>query len=219
MRWIKDCLISPHKAFRRLSKKPSLWEGATVVLAVAAVRGLANYNYFGKMSLYAVSERMRGLFKPEIGIMIPKQLHYALMIASGLLGVAGLLLRWLLSSAMFHVFSKPFKSEGKFKGILSLSGCALTPLLFQNILRLVDSLTISLDQVVKLETQLRLTQPLTIRILNASTELFNIFGIWTIILSVLAVEENYELPRAKSVIVVVLSYMILLLVSTLSPFL
>lgn len=207
IRDIIECLTSPQSSFRSILEKPSLMKATALILVIAMVAAWASLNYTSKLP------SLEGLL-PGQGIPVnPEQLRPALTIMSAVTALTGIFGTWLASSALVHGFSRALRGKGTFKSMLTLAGYASIPLLIQHVLRLADSFMVS-EEALQLATNLQIPV-----IAEAAVGIFTIFGIWSMILLIIAARENYKISTAKSAAATILSFIILIFISAFLPFL
>ena len=200
------CLISPQSSFRSILEKPSLMKATALILVIAIVAAWASFNYTGKLPLsYFIDQRPGGIVNPE-------QLRQASIIAGAMMALIGVFGTWLISSALIHGFSSRLGGKGTFRSMLTLAGFASTPLLIQQVLRLADSFMVS-EEALQLATSLQMPA-----IAEAAVGIFTIFGIWSMILLIIATRENYKMSTAKSTAATILSFIVLIFISAFLPF-
>ncbi len=212
IREIIGCLTSPRSSFRSILEKPSLMKATALILVIAIVAAWASFNYTGKFPpSFFVDQRPGGIVNPE-------QLRQASMIVNAMVGLIGVFGTWLISSALIHGFSSPFGGKGTFKSMLTLAGYASTPFLIQQVLRLADSFTASQEEVLHLLTGFQISvYPLLNTIANAAMNIFTIFRLWSIVLLVVAIRENYKMSTARSIVIVATSFILIALLSMFLP--
>jgi len=200
------CLISPQSSFRSILEKPSLMKATALILVIAIVAAWASFNYTGKLPLSYFIDQLPG------GIANPEQLRQASIIAGAMTALIGVFGTWLISSALIHGFSSRLGGKGTFRSMLTLAGFASTPLLIQQVLRLADSFMVS-EEALQLATSLQMPA-----IAEAAVGIFTIFGIWSMILLIIATRENYKMSTAKSTAATILSFIVLIFISAFLPF-
>jgi len=200
------CLISPQSSFRSILEKPSLMKATALILMIAIVAAWASFNYTGKLPpSFFVDQRPGEIANSE-------QLRQASIIAGAMTALIGVFGTWLISSALIHGFSSRLGGKGTFRSMLTLAGYASTPLLIQQVLRLADSFMVS-EEALQLATSLQMPA-----IAEATVGIFTIFGIWSMILLIIATRENYKMSTAKSTAATILSFIALIFISAFLPF-
>ncbi|MGB9622693.1 MAG: hypothetical protein ACPL07_02500, partial [Candidatus Bathyarchaeia archaeon] len=100
--------------------------------------------------------------------------------------------------------SRTISTVRGFKRLATLLGFTYIPLMFQQILRVVDSYSIS-EEFLNAYIQ-STNQSYIGSIANVVIKTFSIFGIWTFALTVLAISNNSNLVIKKSIPVTVVIY-------------
>ena len=59
--------------------------------------------------------------------------------------------------------------------------------------------------------------PLLNSIANAAVDTFTIFGLWSIVLLIIAARENYKMSTARSIVAMALSYILIVFLSVFLP--
>lgn len=227
---IVGCLTSPRRTLQEILEKPNLKKATMIILLIAIMAGWASYNYTGKLPFTPEllpgggtlpRGPFGGMFRSGAGgagqsnPQFPMQIR---PILSTIVGIVGILGSWLISSILFHLISKTQGGNGEFKNMLTLAGYASTPLLIQQLLRLVDSFLITEDVITQFAQGLQLfASPFPNAVLNSAMKTLNIFKIWSIILMIIAIKKNYKISTSRSVIVSVGAYVILIFVSIVLP--
>ncbi len=212
IRDIMGCFISPRSSLKSILKKPSLKKATALILVIAIVAAWASFNYMNKLPLTSFLNREDEDYFPGQGLPVnPEQLRQALGIMSAMTTLIDVFATWLISSALIHGFSKTLRGKGSFRNVLTLAGYASAPLLIQQILRLADSFMIS-QEALQLATSLQMSA-----IAEAAVNIFTIFGIWSMILLIIATRENYKISTTKSTVAVVLSFIVVVFISAFLP--
>jgi len=191
---VVECVRSPRSTFGSLLGESSLRNSILLVSTIAIIASLASYNYMGKLT-----QSKTGIFP----IMT-------------LIGIFG---SWLISSSFLQVFSRVQGVKSSLRNILILTGFASTPLLIQQILRLIDSFTISPKQLLQLIIRSQIIENQFLNsALNSAFDNFNIFLLWSLYLQAIALQENYKISRNRSIITVIVTFIMMLIVSIFLPF-
>lgn len=194
LRQIIECIISPRSIFRSLLDESRLRNSILLVSTIAIIASSASYNYMGKL--------------PQ-----SKMIIFPIMKLISIFG------SWLISSSLLHVLSRVQGGKSSLRNMLILAGFASTPFLIQNTLRLIDSFTISPDQVLQLMIRSQIFENQFLNsVLNTALDKFNIFWLWSLSLLVIALQENYKISRTRSIITVIVTFIIIVLISTFIPF-
>jgi len=189
-----ECIRSPSSAFRSLSDESSIRDSILLVLTIAIIASLASYNYVGKIT--------RG-----------QTIIFPIMTLIGVFG------KWLISSSFLYVFSRVQGGKSSLRNMLILVGFASTPFLIQHILRLIDSFTTSPEQVLQLIIKSQIFENKFLNsALHSALDKLNVFWVWSLSLQVISLKENYEMSRNRSIITVIVTFIMMLFVSTFFPF-
>jgi len=221
LRQVIGCIASPRRTFKSIAGKPSLVKAAVIVFFIAVFAAWASYNYLGKFPLPSVTpqDRNRGFPGPG-GFVNPEQIRQTLMVLGAVMKLVGVFAAWFVSSAILHGFSRVTGGKGNFKGVMALAGYASTPLLILHLLRLADSILTSEEGMLQLMGGLQLSaNPFLNLTLNSVLNTFSLFRVWSMALLVIALREYYGISTSKSVLVVLLSYVLIALLSAFFPLL
>jgi len=209
---IIGCIISPRSSFKSILEKPNLIKATALILVIAIVAAWASFNYTGKLPLSFFADQRPG------GIVNPEQLRQGSMTINAMLGLISIFGIWIISSALIHGLSSRLGGKGTFRNMLTLGGYASTPLLIQQVLRLADSFTASQGEVLQLVTDFQISaHPLLNTIANATMNIFTIFRLWSIVLLVVAIHENYNMSTARSIVVAAISFILVAFLSIFLP--
>jgi hypothetical protein len=210
LRQVIHCLKSPKSSFKSILEKPSLRMAAALIFVIAIIAAWAGYNYMGKLPLK---------FPVEGGLVNPEQIRQALMVVSVIASFISIFGGWFISSALLHAFSRFQGGKGTFKNMLTLAGYASTPLLIQNLLRLIDSFTVSQEELLRIAGTLQVSsQPFLNAIANIAINTFTIFRLWSMALIAIALRENYKISTSRSIATVIVTYIIMMFLSIILPF-
>jgi hypothetical protein len=213
IREIIGCFISPRSSFKSILKKASLKKATALILVIAIVAALASFNYMSKLPQTSFPEQGPSGPIPGQGTPITaEQFRQVLGIMGAMTALIGVFATWLISSALIHGFSKTLRGKGSFRNMLTVAGYASVPFLIQQILRLADSFMVS-EEALQLATSLQMSV-----IAEAAVGIFTIFGIWSMILLIIAARENYKISTAKSTAATILSFIVLIFISAFLPF-
>jgi len=181
---VVKCVMFSKKSFESRSQNPRLLTSTTLVVASGVLSAIAAYNY------YRFSSPV-GTF-PELVAVI---------------SFLGVVMNWVLSSAILHAFSAIMGGNGRLRTIFALNAIASVPLLIQNLLRTYDSVlspSSGWRQVNFLSSMGSLS-------LNSALYYFTLFRIWAILLSAIAVIMTYKISKKKSALVAIMSALTLFL--------
>jgi hypothetical protein len=222
IRQVLEFLTSPRTFFSSKLEKPSLLKAAALILVIAIIAAWASYNYMGKLPLTQMAERLDSnefpTMGPPSGLVNSEQLRQASMIVSAITGLTNIFGGWLISSILLHSFSKAQGGKGAFRSMLTLTGYASIPLLIQHSLRLVDSFSVSQEEVRQLVGRLQISaDPFLNATANAAIDILSVFRIWSIVLLVVAVSVNYKTSTCKSTVTAIITYALMIFLSAFLP--
>jgi hypothetical protein len=193
LRQIIECIIAPRSAFRSLLKESNLRYSILLLSTIAIIATLATYIYLEK-------------------------LQYLITIFP-IIKLISVFSSWLISSSLLHIFTRVQEGKSSMRNMLILSAFTSTPLLIQHTLRLIDSLTINPEQVLHLMTWSQIFENRFLNTaLNSALNKLSIFWLWSIYLQVIALQENYKISKTRSIITVIVTFIIMILISTFLPF-
>lgn len=181
---------SPRNCFKTV-REEDLRKGLALVIIVAILSVLAALTYASKIPINTMPG-IRGL-----GAL------YALK--NGLNVITG----WLLTSIIIHLLARILVGKGGFMRILAQTGFASTPLIIQQTVRILDAYIISENELSRLLGVRSLGQSLPLNFMSQLLALFTVFGFWTFMLTTIAVSNNYESSKTRSIALTSFSYLIL----------
>ncbi len=188
-RQIIECIIAPRSAFRSLLNESNLKHSILLISTIAIIATLATYIYLEKL------QNLITIF-PIIK----------------LISIFG---SWLISSSLLHIFTRVQGSKSSLRNMLILIAFTSTPLFIQHTLRLIDSLTINPEQVLQLMTRSQIFENRFLNTaLNSALNKLSIFWLWSTYLQVIALQENYNISKNRSIIIVIVTFIIMILMST-----
>ena len=190
----------PSETFKHITEK-DLNKGLLIIIITALLSGFAGSTYFSKMSLGPQLSDMQSQMAPFIAI------------ANALTYVT----RWLAPSLIIAVIAKLRIGDGSTKQLFAMTSFASMPLLFQQILRIIDSQIISPSEVGQVIASRFTGEGFLVRFLNQGLNVLNVFGLITLVVTVYAVGENYGTSNSKAAQITVLSYLTYLIIRTFLP--
>ena len=107
--------------------------------------------------------------------------------------------------------AKVLVGEGSSKRMLAMTSFAFMPMAAQQLLRVLDAMTISSTNLAALAASQLNATGLLGKIINQAIGVFTIFGLLTVLLNTYAVSANYGADTRKSVTVTVAAYLIYVL--------
>ncbi|MCD6479234.1 YIP1 family protein [Candidatus Bathyarchaeota archaeon] len=197
------CLINPLDTLSKVDER-DLWIGLVVVLLIAFLASTARYNYAMKLPIEIPEflQRPGSRVNPET---FKRNIAYFQAFSEG----ATTILNWLLTSILIHLYTRALGGRGSLRRLMAKAGFASTPLLIQQLLRLIDSYTITGENLLELIASLQSWTP---RILTH----ISLFQIWLLILLIIAASTNYRTSKRRAAASTLLAYLTLLLIPLLS---
>jgi hypothetical protein len=185
---------SPRSTFESIDEK-DLRKSISVILLIALVSAAASSTYMSKINIPLPNTGTL----PAMG-----NLRSVISVISGLVGFLGVIISWILITALVYAVAKMFGGQGMLKGFYAQTGFAYSPFLIQHLLRLIDALTFNSSLGIP---------TIGNRLISAFLGTFNVFGIINIILLIIAVSVNQKIGVKKAAIITLLTTTILLLPS------
>ena len=219
---VSRVLTSPREAFEAIGEE-DLLKGVAIVLAAAVLAAWAGALYNSKMDLAAlVISQMRqgGFIDPhtpgaqsiDVDAMISRLLP---LIALG--SSLGAFNRWIFPNLLVLLAAKILVGEGSSKRALAMTGFAHAPMVVQHLLRVVDAYRITSPQLAAIVSSSLVATGLIGRVLIQALNVFTVFGVATVALTVFAVSTNYRTSRKRAAAVTVSSYIVYVLLRTFLP--
>ncbi len=213
-------ITSPRRAFHDIEER-DLRAGLLVVLLVAVLSAWAGMTYFSKTDLNLQATGQAGplghggpmFFQPgaQDSQIDFEAIRSRLMPFIAIGNVVGTFIRWLVPSLLVLITAKVLVREGSSKRMLAMTSFAFMPMAAQQLLRVLDAMTISsTDLAAFTASQLALTG-LVGKIINQAIGVFTVFGLLTVLLNTYAVSANYGADTRKSAMVTVAAYLIYVL--------
>jgi hypothetical protein len=182
---VLKCIMFSKRSFEYVSQSSRVLTPTTLVVASGVLSGIATYNYYRSS--------------------LPSSVFLGLLAVISFLGVV---MNWVLSSALLHASSRIMGGDGRLRTIFALNAIASAPLLIQNLLRIYDSVK-SLNSGWRLITFLNSMEGLS---LKSAIYYFTLFRIWAILLSAVAVMVTYKTSGKRSALAAATSALGLFLV-------
>jgi hypothetical protein len=222
---VSGVITSPKKAFRDIEER-DLRTGLLIVLLAAVLSAWAGMTYFSKTELNLRAAGQAGpsgrggpgFFQPGVqdSEFDFEAIRSRLMPFIAVGSFVGTFIRWLVPSLLVLLVAKVLVGEGSSRRMLAMTGFAFIPMAAQQLLRVLDSLTISsadLAAFASRPTSIGLVGKIT----NQAIGVFTVFGLITVLLTTYAVSANYEADTRKSAAVTVAAYLIYVLLRAFIP--
>jgi hypothetical protein len=193
-------ITSPRRAFQDIEER-DLRTGLFIVFLVAILSAWAGMIYFSKTELNLLAAGLSGI-DFEASSLTP-------FIAIG--GIVGTFLRWLVPSLLVLLTAKVLVGEGSSRRMLAMTSFAFMPMVAQQLLRVLDAMTISSANLAALAASQLNATGLFGKIISQAIGVFTVFGLLTVLLNTYAVSANYGADTRKSATVTVAAYLIYVL--------
>ena len=220
---IRGSLISPRGAFESVDGK-DLWKGVVLIIILTAVSAWAGYIYASKLPVtipdgFGSLGRARpfGRAGSPMQFTDPEVFRRNTMTLYALRDGLGVFTGWLITAVLLHLFASLMAGRGSLKRTLALTGFSSIPLLFQQLLRLIDAYTISGEAFLGIMGNRILGKTLTLHLMSEALNVFTVFGIWTLALTIVAVSINYTASTKKAAAAVISSYVLLIILRLFLP--
>jgi hypothetical protein len=221
---IMGLATSPRDIFTDIEEL-DLRGGITIILIIGVLAGWAGMTYFSKTELQIPDmgpgsgggSPMFGPGPQGSSGFDPAALRSRLAPFIAIGGMLGSVTRWLVPSILVLFVANLRLGQGSSRRILAMTGFASAPRIIQQLLRVIDSYTISAADLASLTVTRATSSGLIGRLVNQAFTVFNLFGIITIILTAVAVSVNYDAAPRKAAIVTVLAYVVYMVLRVYLP--
>ena len=200
-------ITSPRRAFQDIEGR-DLRTGLLIVFLVAILSAWAGMTYFSKTELNLLAAGQSGInFEAARSSLTP-------FIAIG--GIVSTFIRWLVPSLLVLLTAKVLVGEASSRRMLAMTSFAFLPMVAQQLLRVIDAMTISSANLAAFTASQVNATGLVGKILNQAIGVFTVFGLLTVLLNTYAVSANYGADTRKSATVTVAAYLIYVLLRALT---
>jgi hypothetical protein len=193
-------IISPRRGFQDIEER-DLRTGLFIVFLVAVLSVWAGMIYFSRTELNLLAAGLSGV-NFDASSLTP-------FIAIG--GIVGTFIRWLVPSLLVLLTAKVLVGEGSSRRMLAMTSFAFMPMAAQQLLRVIDAMTISSANLAALSASQLNATGLVGKIINQAIGVFTVFGLLTVLMNTYAVSANYGADTRKSATVTVAAYLIYVL--------
>ncbi|MBQ04317.1 hypothetical protein CL673_06370 [Candidatus Bathyarchaeota archaeon] len=223
---IIDLASSPRTVFSGIEES-DLKSGIILIMTIALLSGWAGMAYFTKSELQlpnmdSGSRRGSPMFNPGVqdsGEIDIETIRSRLTPFIALGGMLGAVTRWIIPSILILFTANIWVGKGSSKRMLAMTSFASVPRIIQQLLRIIDSYTLNSTDIASL-TAMQVPSPgLYGKLVNEVFTVFNLFGVLTIILTVVAVSVNYEANPRKAAYVTILAYIVYMILRVYLPIL
>jgi hypothetical protein len=195
-------LYRPREIFSTVDES-DITRGLIVMIVMVLLAAYSSTLYMSKIPLSVLSPQLEGMdtsqFEGTMGIFAG--------IGAGLTIIVG----WIASTLLMHGMGKLSGGSGSLKRMFALHGFASLPGLFNQLIRVADAYMIDSTTLTGYFLASRDLAKLLRVFIGAN--LFNIWGLATIGLLVLAAEENYGVSRGRALLIVMAPSIVYLLIN------
>ena len=213
---------SPGEAFEAIGEG-DLLKGVAIVLAAAVLAAWAGVLYTSKMDLAAlglgqigqggfIGPQTPGAQSIDMDAIISRLLPF-IALGSGL----GAFNRWIFPNLLVLLAAKILVGEGSSRRAVAMTGFAHAPMVAQQLLRVVDAYRITSQQLAVIVSSRLVATGLIGRVLIQALNVFTVFGVATVALTVFAVSTNYGTKRKRAAVVTISSYVVYVVLRTFLP--
>ena len=187
-------LYKPRAIFSA-SDEGDLVKGLLVMFIMVVLAAYSSMVYMSKLPLSVLSPMLEdvdiGQFGGTMGVM------------AGVGAGVTIILGWVAGTFLMHGLSRLSGGDGSMRTFFAMHGFASVPSLLNQLLRVVDA---SIMDSTSLAGYFVAYREIGSKVLRAliGTNLLNVWGLATVALLVIAVEENYGLNRTRAVMIVLL---------------
>jgi len=196
-------LYQPRKIFSTIDEG-DLAKGLIVMILMVVIAAYSNMLYMSKIPLSVLSPQLEGVdtnqFEGTMGVF------------AGVGSAVTIVIGWISGTVLMHWFGRFSGGRGSIKRFFALHGFASVPSLLNQVVRVADA---SIIDSTNLSSYFVTYRDMGNKALRAfiGTNLFNVWGLATIALLVLAVEDNYKTSKTRSVMIVLLPSLVYFLIN------
>ena len=187
-------LYKPRAIFSTMEES-DLIKGIIVMLVIVVFAAYSSMVYMSKIPLSVLTPMLEGVdisqFEGTMGLM------------AGVGAGVTILLGWAASTFLMHGLSRLSGGDGSMKAFFAMHGFASVPSLLNQLLRVVDASIMDSNSLASYFVAYRDVGSKALKAL-IGTNLVNVWGLATVALLIIAVEENYGLGRTRAVMIVLL---------------
>ena len=179
-------------------------KGLGIMIVMVILAGYSNIVYMEKIPLEVLS--------PLLGEVETSQFEGVMGIMTGIRSSISIIIGWITSTILMHGMGLLSKGNGSMRRLFAMHGFASVPSILNQLLRVVDA---SIIDSATLTSYFLIYQEISSKALKAllGTNLVNIWGLSTIALLVIAVEENYGVNRLRAFMIVFLPSVIYFIIN------
>ena len=194
-------LYRPREIFSKVDEE-DLAKGLLVVALMSLIGAYSTIVYMDKVPL--------SLLAPQLGDenFDPEQISGNLGLFAGIGTGVSLLIGWIVSTVVLHGLSMLSGGDGSMKRFFAINGYVSFPRLLNQMLRLVDAFILESDS---LKEYFIASNGIQNKLLKSIIEVnvINIWGLASLVLLVVGLEENYKLSRGRSMLLALIPSLLL----------
>jgi hypothetical protein len=160
---------------------------------MALLAAYSSMIYMGKIPLSVLSPQLEG--------MDTSQFEGTMGLFAGIGSGVSILIGWVASTLLLHGLGRLSGGSGSMKRFFAMHGFASVPSLLNQLLRVIDASIMDANSLASYFVSYRDISGKVLRALLGSN-LVNVWGLATIALLVIAVEENYGASRGRAILIV-----------------
>lgn len=186
-----NVLRNPEEGFDMVNEN-DLMKGIVIEAIIVILAVISTVWYTSKIPIEVLIPQLVGID--------PATMPGNLRLLSGIgIGVS-ILLGWILSTLLMHGLSHLLGGQGSLRKFFAIHGLAASPFLVNYLARTLDAYLISQGAAIN---YFLLNRGIESRFFKAVLDmnLLNIFGLYSLILVVVGLQENYELSRGKALLI------------------
>ena len=187
-------LYKPRAIFSTMDEG-DLLKGIIVMLVMVVLAAYSSMVYMSKIPLSVLTPMLEGV---DVG-----QFEGTMGIMAGVGAGITILLGWVAGTLLMHGLSRLSGGDGSMKAFFAMHGFASVPGLLNQLLRVVDSSIMDTNSLAGYFVAYRDISSKALKALMG-TNLVNVWGLATVALLIIAVEENYGLSRTRAIMIVLL---------------
>jgi hypothetical protein len=181
-----------------------LVKGLIVMILMVILAAYSSMLYMGKIPLSVLSPQLEGIdtsqFEGTMGVF------------AGIGSAITIIIGWTAGTLLMHGLGRFSGGSGSMKRFFAMHGFASVPSLLNQVLRIADASIMDSASISSYFVSYRDISNKALRAL-LGTNLVNIWGLATVALLMIAVEENYKTSRSRAIMVVLLPSMVSFLIA------
>jgi hypothetical protein len=187
-------LYKPRKVFSTVDEG-DLAKGLIVMILMVILASYSTMLYMGKIPLTVLS--------PQLEEFDNIQFEGTMGIFAGMGTGISIIVGWVLGTLLMHGLGRFSSGSGSAKRFFAMHGFASILGFFNQLIRIADASIIDQASLTSYFIMYRDIKGKALRAL-LGINLVNIWGLATVVLLVLAVEENYKIGRSRAIMIVLL---------------